>query len=193
MSMVVDEIRSKILALQQELEQEFEARRARFKYTLKRRRVLFHKDVIAHHRALRKGVLKFWRESGVLNFITAPVIYALVVPLAVLDFSLSVFQWVCFPIYGIKRVPRSDFVAIDRHHLAYLNWVEKLNCAYCGYGNGVIAYAREIASRTEQRWCPIKHARRVRGVHERYYAFDDYGDAENFRNRTNGKVETITH
>jgi len=33
---------------------------------------------------------------------------------------------------------------MDRHHLAYLNVIEKLNCEYCGYANGVFAYVREI-------------------------------------------------
>jgi hypothetical protein len=33
------------------------------------------------------------------------------------------------------------------------------------YANGVFAYVREVGSRTEQYWCPIKHARRVLGVH----------------------------
>jgi len=187
MSTVIDEILGKIQALEQDLEQEFEARRARFQYRLERRKVLFEQDVAERHRALRKGVLKFWRESRFLNFITSPVIYALVLPLLLLDLSLSLFQLVCFPIYGLKKVPRSDFIVIDRHHLAYLNWVEKLNCAYCGYANGVIAYGREIASRTEKRWCPIKHANRVRGVHHRYYEFDDYGDAENYRKHGNDR------
>jgi hypothetical protein len=53
----------------------------------------------------------------------------------------------------------------DRYHLAYLNVLEKLNCAYA---NGLIAYVREIAGRTEQYWCPIKHARRVIGAHSHY-------------------------
>ena len=67
---------------------------------------------------------------------------------------------------------------IDRHRLEYLNALQKLNCVYCGYVNGLIGYAREIASRTEQYWCPIKHARRVLGAHPRYARFLDYGDAE---------------
>lgn len=29
------------------------------------------------------------------------------------------------------------YVVFDRRHLAYLNAIEKLNCAYCEYGNGV--------------------------------------------------------
>ena len=189
MNMAIDEILGKIKALEQDLEIEFEAQRTQFHYRLERRKVLFEQSVQQSHRDLRKGVLKFWRESGLLNFITSPVIYALVVPLILLDLSLSFFQLVCFPIYGIKRVPRTDFIVIDRHHLAYLNWVEKLNCAFCGYANGVIAYGREIASRTEKRWCPIKHARRVRGAHQRYLEFDDYGDAEGYRLHMNARAE----
>jgi hypothetical protein len=68
-------------------------------------------------------------------------------------------------------------MVIDRHRLVYLNTIEKLNCTYCGYGNGVIAYTHEVIARTEQYWCPIRHARRVRGAHERYPLFFDYGDA----------------
>ena len=78
---------------------------------------------------------------------------------------------------------RDDYIAIDRHRLGYLNAIEKLNCVYCGYSNGVIAYVREIAARTEQYWCPIKHARRVIGSHPRYAMFDDYGDAEGYQKR----------
>ena len=62
-----------------------------------------------------------------------------------------------------------------------MNALEKLNCAYCSYANGLIAYVREIAGRTEQYWCPIKHARRVIGAHPGYAAFMDYGDADGYR------------
>ena len=82
---------------------------------------------------------------------------------------------------AVRRVRRADYVALDRHKLSYLNAIEKLNCLYCGYANGVIAYAREIASRTEQYWCPIKHARRIVGAHGRYHRFQEYGDAEGYQ------------
>lgn len=59
----------------------------------------------------------------------------------------------------------------DRHKLAYLNSIEKVNCTYCGYANGVMAYAREIISRTGQRWCPMRHARHVPDAHKRYPQF----------------------
>ena len=184
MNKSIADILVKMKALQNDLEQEYEAKRAQFHYRLDRQKILFEQEVRARHLALRKGLLTFWQESSLLNFIAAPVIYALVVPLVLLDVSLSVFQWICFPLYGVKRVPRADFIVIDRHHLAYLNGVEKLNCVYCGYATGVLAFAREIASRTEKRWCPIKHASRVRGAHQRYSEFEEYGDAEGYRVRT---------
>jgi len=183
MSTTIDEILEKIQSLEKDLERAFEAKRAQFHYHLDRRAVRFEKEALVRQRALKQGLLRFWRMSGGLNFITSPVIYALVVPLVLLDLSLTVYQFVCFPIYKIRKVPRGDFIVFDRHHLAYLNAVEKLNCAFCSYANGVIAYGREIASRTEERWCPIKHAQKVRGVHRRYYQFDDYGDGESFRKR----------
>lgn len=54
---------------------------------------------------------------------------------------------------------------MDLQKLVYLNGIEKFNCLSCGYGYGVISYTREIIARTEQYWCPIKHARRVVGSH----------------------------
>ncbi|HUT41493.1 MAG TPA: hypothetical protein VM011_09145, partial [Gammaproteobacteria bacterium] len=101
----------------------------------------------------------------------------MVVPLAITDLSFTLFQHICFRACGVPRVLRNDYLVIDRHRLLYLNSIEKVNRVYCGYGNGVIAYAREIMARAEQCWCPIRHARRVRGAHERYPRFFDYGDA----------------
>jgi len=80
-------------------------------------------------------------------------------------------------------VRRSAYIVIDRKHLAYLNSIEKLNCMYCGYANGVFSYVREIAGRTEQYWCPIRHARRVHAPHTHYRHFIDYGDALGYSRR----------
>jgi hypothetical protein len=112
---------------------------------------------------------------------TLPIIYSLAVPFALVDLWVTLYQWVCFPIYGISMVRRRSYMVIDRHRLGYLNAVERANCLYCSYANGVIAYVREVASRTEQYWCPIKHGRRLRAPHPRYQHFVDYGDAEGYR------------
>lgn len=191
MNPAIEDILKKIEILEKDLEREFEDQRVRFHYRLERRAVQFEQEALTKQRELKKGLLKFWRESNFLNFISSPVIYALVVPLMILDLSLTLYQLVCFPIYRIRKVPRSDFIVFDRYQLEYLNAVEKLNCTFCSYGNGVIAYGREIASRTEERWCPIKHANRVRGLHQRYYQFDDYGDAQSYREREKQRMDAV--
>ena len=113
-----------------------------------------------------------------LNVLTAPVIYGLLPPLLVLDMAVSFYQAVCFPAYGIIKVERKNYLVYDRALLPYLNSLEKLNCLYCSYANGLLAYWREIAARTEQYWCPIKHARNIIAAHARYHDFIDFGDQE---------------
>jgi hypothetical protein len=102
-------------------------------------------------------------------------------PFLLIDLWVSIYQHICFRIYGIPRVRRADYIVIDRYKLAYLNTIEKVNCDFCSYANGLLAYVREVAARTEQYWCPIKHAQRIRAPHLRYRHFVDYGDAEGYK------------
>ncbi|MBO9708359.1 MAG: hypothetical protein J7521_09115 [Caulobacter sp.] len=138
----------------------------------------FKADALRRQRAHRKGV--GLARTPWPTLLTMPLIYGMALPLFVLDISVSLYQLGCFTAWGIARVRRSEYVVVDRHRLGYLNPVQKLNCVFCGYGNGVIAYAREITARTEQYWCPIKHALKVKGSHERYRDFQAYGDVEGF-------------
>ena len=103
------------------------------------------------------------------------------VPFLLLDAWVAVYQALCFRAWGIRRVRRRPYFVVDRHKLAYLNGIEKVNGLFCSYANGLIAYVREVAARTEQYWCPIKHARAWRDPHSRYGTFVDYGDAEGYR------------
>lgn len=105
----------------------------------------------------------------------------MVVPLLIFDLGVSLYQHVSFRLYGISRVKRSDYFIFDHRHLGYLNLFEKINCLYCSYAVGLINYSREIASRTEQYWCPIKHAHKMMDVHHRYIDFLDYGNAEQYQ------------
>jgi hypothetical protein len=179
----ISELIEKIRTLESELDAELAKRRAELRIGLEHGRIAFEKEQLRRHRELRQRLLPYLFGANPLVMLVSPVIYAGIVPFLVLDFFISIFQAICFPIYGIAKVRRADYFVFDRHHLAYLNALEKLNCAYCTYANGLIAYAREIAARTEQYWCPIKHARRVIGSHARYALFDDYGDGENYQAR----------
>jgi hypothetical protein len=173
----------RIADLERELEGELTRRRALWRYRVEAGRVRFEREVHDAHRRLKQHLPAFLRESSPLTLITAPVIYSLIVPVAVLDLWVTLYQAICFRAYGIARVRRSAYIVIDRHSLAYLNGVEKLNCVFCGYANGVFAYVREVAGRTEQYWCPIRHAKRIRAPHPHYREFVEYGDAEGYKRK----------
>jgi hypothetical protein len=179
----LDGLLAKLKLLEDELLVEIHAKEKQFSYTVRDGKVHFKKNVSHAHRLLAKKLSRYWRDAKWSSFITTPVILSCVIPVALMDLWASAYQFVCFSAYGIPKVRRSDYVILDRHHLRYLNTIERLNCAYCGYVNGVIAYVQEIAGRTEQHWCPIKHAFRLKTMHSRYAHFLDYGDAEQFRKR----------
>jgi hypothetical protein len=155
----------------------------RLHYRIAGARIEFTSAINTAHRKLRMGLGRWLLRSRLRNVLTIPVIYGMIAPLALLDLSITLYQAICFPLYGIGKVRRRDYIVLDQHHLAYLNAIEKLHCTYCSYSNGLIAYAREIAARTEQYWCPIRHARQVPDTHSRYARFLDYGDPTDFQAR----------
>lgn len=150
-------------------------------YELRNGEVWFSKEIKREHRRLKTSLLRYIVHSRILAILTAPFIYSIIIPFVLLDLFVSVYQAVCFPVYGIPKARRRDYIAIDRNKLGYLNAIEGFNCMYCSYGNGVLAYVVEIAGRTEQHWCPIRHSRRVRNAHDRYSHFLPYGDARAYR------------
>ena len=170
----------KITELEEQLEVEFAKRRAKLRFGLERGRIVFEEEITRRHKELRINLVRYMLAARPLTIITSPIIYSMIIPLVLLDLFVSVYQLICFPVYGISKVERSDHLIFDRYHLGYLNIIEKLNCAYCSYANGLISYSREIAARTEQYWCPIKHAKRVIGAHSKYNNFLDYGDADSY-------------
>jgi len=169
-----------IARLENELQDEIATRQEQLSYQLRGTRVKFERSILELHRKLRVPVGAWLRHAKLRNALSAPFIYSMILPIALTDLTITLYQHICFRLYQIARVDRSRYIVLDRHQLQYLNGIEKLNCVYCGYGNGVFAYAREVVARTEQYWCPIKHARKVVGVHSRYQQFLEFGDAEGY-------------
>jgi len=152
-------------------------------YELRKGEVWFSDEIKREHQRLKTSLPRYIAGSRVLAILTAPFIYACIIPFALLDLFVSTYQAVCFPVYGIPKAHRRDYMAIDRNKLRYLNALEGLNCLYCSYANGLLAYVVEVAGRTEQHWCPIRHARRIQHAHDRYSHFLPYGDAKAYRER----------
>lgn len=183
---------TRIRALENELELAFEQARTDLRLRFERDKVVFEERILKRHRELKIRLRDYVRGARPTVILTAPFIYGLIVPIVLLDVCVTIYQAVCFRVYGIPRVERGAYIIFDRQALVYLNALEKLNCAYCSYANGLFAYVREIAARTEQYWCPIKHARRMIAPHARYADFVDYGDAESYHLRLEKLRQELT-
>ena len=177
----ISELLARIQHMEQEIELEMKRKRAELQADFEETRVRFEHEVLEQQRRFKTGLWSYVFSANLSTALTAPIIYAVFFPMVLLDVAVTLYQTICFPVYGIARVKRSDYFVFDRSHLAYLNLLEKFNCAYCSYGNGLMAYAREVVARTEQYWCPIKHARKIMAAHPYYTGFVDFGDAEGYK------------
>ncbi|WP_428408400.1 hypothetical protein [Hyphococcus sp.] len=177
--------------LEREVNRALDEGRRKFKYKLKKGKAVFEDSAKRRHEEIRRSLARSLSDARMRNLIAAPFIYAVFFPILALDIFVVIYQAICFRLWGIPRVKRAEYVIIDRHRLPYLNAIQKLNCIYCGYANGVIAFVAEIASRTEQYWCPIKHAAPALHAHSRYYDFLDYGDGEDLMPRIGGLRKSL--
>ncbi len=174
----IAQILARMASLEDELRTAVHEQESRMFFQINGKRVEFERSVAAAHCKLKRNFFRWLVTDRPQNLITGPIIYAMALPLVMLDLCVSFYQWTCFPIYGIAKVRRGDYIVFDRHFLSYLNFIERFHCTYCEYGTGLVAYVGEIIARTEQYFCPIKHARKILGTHARYNRFLAYGDAE---------------
>jgi len=138
-------------------------------------------DLVTAQKQFKENVLLYIARAPILHLLTAPIIYAGIIPAFILEFFLFVYQTINFRVYKITPVERKDYFAFDRAGLEFLNTVEKINCFYCSYFSGLLAYTTEIVARTEQFWCPIRHARKLHFHHAHYFKFTPYGDGARYR------------
>jgi len=172
-----------IAVLEDELRLALHEREQQVAFQIRGKRVEFEQSVKDAHRRLRTGVIYWMFKDRPLNLLTGPIIYGMIVPLLLLDLCVSCYQALCFPVYRVAKVRRADYFAYDRSQLGYLNFIERWHCTYCSYANGLLAYATEIVARTEQYFCPIKHAQKVLGLHARHACFLEFGDAVDYPTR----------
>ena len=178
----IKKIVDKINELEEELRSILYEQQSQFSYKVAGKRVEFEKSIREAHKKLKISWFYWFITVSPKHLLSGPFIYGLVIPLIAFDISISLYQSICFRLYGVSRVKRSTYFIFDHRHLAYLNLFEKINCLYCSYAVGLINYSREIASRTEQYWCPIKHAHKLVDAHHRYTDFLDYGNADDYEN-----------
>ena len=191
----INQILNQMAVLEEELRNAVHAQESRMFFKINGKRVEFERSVKEAQRKLKTGFFRWLVTDRPQNLITGPLIYGMAIPLLMLDACVTFYQWACFPVYGIRKVRRGDYLVFDRYHLGYLNFIERFHCTYCEYGNGLMSYMAEILARTEQYFCPIKHARKILGTHSRYDRFLAYGDGKSYEVRLEayrvalGKVE----
>ena len=183
MSDKIKEIIAEIEAMKVKLGEEIAQQESHISYEIHNGYVEFEKNVLDKQKENMKNHLVWFREVPLLHFLAAPVIYGMVIPAILLDVIIFIYQQVVFRIFKFKLLKRSDYIVFDRHYLGYLNPVEKLNCVYCSYVNGLMQYVSAIASRTEFYFCPIKHAKKVAYDHDYYQDYLAYGDEEDYQKK----------
>ncbi|RJQ16755.1 hypothetical protein C4573_01680 [Candidatus Woesearchaeota archaeon] len=98
--------------------------------------------------------------------------YICLFPLMLADIFARQFQFVYFGLHDIPKIKRSDYFAMDRQLLSKLTFFQKMNCMYCEYANGVVAYIKAVVNQMEIYSCAIKHVHQPEG-HEHQHDFYD--------------------
>lgn len=186
MSNRVSQIIDQITVLENELHTAIEQQEGRLRYQIEGKCVTFERAVKEAHLKVRMGLFSWFLTVRPQNYLTMPIIYSMIFPLVLFDLFVTLYQAICFPVYRIAKVGRANYIVLDHQHLAYLNIIEKIHCMYCSYAVGLLAYAQEITARTEQYFCPIKHAQKTLSAHSRYKDFLSYGDADNLHEKVDG-------
>ncbi len=179
----IREIMEEIESMKVKLRDEIAEQESHISYEIHNGYVKFEKDVLEKQKENMKNLLEYFREVPLVHFLTAPLIYAMVIPAVVLDVILFIYQQIVFRVFKFTLLKRSDYIVYDRQYLGYLNPVEKINCLYCSYFNGLMHYASAISGRTELYFCPIKHAKKIVYQHDHYNDFLAYGDEDEYQKR----------
>jgi len=183
MSDKIKEIIEEIEAMKVKLGEEIAQQEKDISYEIQNGYVQFEKEVLDKQKENMKNLLAWFRDIPLLHLLASPLVYGMIIPAMLFDIILFVYQQVIFRIFKFKFIKRSDYILFDRQYLGYLNSIEKLNCLYCTYFNGLMQYASAIAGRTELYFCPIKHAKKVAYQHDYYDEFFRYGDEDEYQKK----------
>lgn len=93
-------------------------------YQLDGKRIKFEGMTRSANRETKRNIFRRIVTTRPQNHLTGPIIYSPLIPLALLDLCVTLYQLICFPVKRIAKVRRIDYFVYDRRHLEYLNIVE---------------------------------------------------------------------
>ncbi|MEO7399959.1 MAG: hypothetical protein ABIV07_04210 [Polaromonas sp.] len=99
----ISQILAQMAALENDLRSAVQDQESKMFFQIRGKRVEFESSVKAAHRKLKTNFFRWLVTNRPQNLITGPIIYAMIIPLMMLDLCVSFYQWSCFPIYGVTR------------------------------------------------------------------------------------------
>lgn len=187
MNQTIKEIVKKISDLNKQLSEKYSELSEKYGFSFSGKKIVFLQEFRKKNISFKIPAWKYAVPQNIRHLLSMPFIYMMIVPVLILDVFITLYQTTAFQLYHIPKTKRRDFIIYDRQFLDYLNWIQKLNCRYCTYANGLFAYAVEIAGRTERYWCPIKAAHKPKFHHGWYSDFADYGNPEEWKTKFNNE------
>lgn len=181
----IKKILENIDLLHASLQKEYDRLAKKYGFSISKRRVIFIQKFNDRNIKFRIPTWQYAVPRNIRHLISIPFIYIMIIPAVVLDIFITIYNAIVLPLYHIPKVLRKDHFIYDRQFLAYLNIIQKINCIYCSYVNGLFSYATEIGARTERYWCPVKAAHRPQHYHSWYKDFADYGNPEQWNEKFN--------
>ena len=117
----LQELMQEIRELEERVATEISREAKEFGYTIRNGRIAFSNELLEQHGAASKRIRHYLSECSWIALAVAPVVYSLIIPVVLFDIFIWFYQTICFPIYRLPKVRRSEYIAIDRQHLQYLN------------------------------------------------------------------------
>ena len=105
----IRQILSQISRLEDDLQQLLSEQQEAFNYRLEGTKVFFEQNIRVAQQRLKTGIIKFLLDSQPRNVVSAPFIYSVFFPVLLLDMWLSLYQALCFPLYRMSKVKRSQY------------------------------------------------------------------------------------
>ncbi len=106
----IEELIERIRHLNAELTEELQRKAREYFYEIRDRKIWFDRKVRREHRGMATPLLRYIREASLMTVLTAPVVLA-GLPIALLmDLFITVYQHICFRVYGVPLVRRAAYV-----------------------------------------------------------------------------------
>ena len=100
----IEDIVERIRTLEAELEAEVKHQTDSLSHDFEEKRIRFEREILEQQKRFKMGLIKYLCSANLKSYLAAPFIYSLICPLICLDIFISIYQWTCFPLFGIKKI-----------------------------------------------------------------------------------------